>query len=103
MTAILKLETERLESFDPFQNSFPDNLVPLNVKHFGGDTEIAIALITLTSINVAALARVLVEEIRAKRYVSPKVKDVEIVGCNVDERVIEQALRSQLKRTEDEH
>ena len=49
-------------------------------KKFSGDADLISAIVTLTTISIPVIGKVIIELINAKKYVKIKVKGVEISG-----------------------
>jgi len=70
----------------------------LKVNKFGGDADLMAAVVTLSSVTIPVLGKIIVEMLRAKKYVKIKVKGIEIETSGVSEKKIISILESYAKK-----
>jgi hypothetical protein len=100
MDIVIETETEGLPL-----DQLPD-AVPLTTKHFAGGPDLVQTMVTLTLATLPAIAKVIVERIRAKKHVRVIVKGRELDVRGVSEkeasRMVERYLHQILQAEREE-
>ncbi len=60
----------------------------ISSKNFDGMSEVMQILVTLTTVSVPVIGKILIESIRAKSKISIKYKNIELTGLDEKEAVI---------------
>ena len=77
---LLELRADQTPALSNLHQQFPDNVRPLPVKRFDGGADVVHALIHLSYLMVPVIAKVIIEQIRARRHVSIKANGLEVTG-----------------------
>jgi len=82
MELMIEIKKTDLDILNDLKATSPDSVKFVKVRHFGGGTELTAAIVTLSTATITIIGKIIIEMIRAKKYIKVKVKGIEISGLS---------------------
>ena len=87
MDVVLEVAESEAAAAKELQIEFPDRVRIVSTARFRGDMGVIAAIVTLSATLIPSLAKIVIEQIRARRHVSITIRGVQVRGITEDNAV----------------